>query len=75
MSIYDIALAVAERFGLDKKYIHPVDSNALVLPAKRPFSTGFDLNKSIAEINLPSYSFRERLQVFKDQLTKFESSS
>lgn len=75
MSIYDIALAVADLFGLDKKYIHPVDSNALVLPAKRPFSTGFDLNKSIGEINLPSYSFRERAQVFKDQLTKLESSS
>ncbi len=75
MSIYDIALAVADVFGLDKKYIHPVDSNALVLPAKRPFSTGFDLNKSIVEINLPSYSFRERLQVFKDQLTKHEESN
>ena len=75
MSIFDIALAVADLFGLDNKYIHPVESNALVLPAKRPFSTGFDLNKSILEINLPSYSFRERAQVFKDQLTKFESSS
>ena len=75
MSIYDIALAVADTYDLDKKYIHPVDSNALVLPAKRPFSTGFDLNKSIVEINLPSYSFLERLQVFKDQLTKYEESS
>jgi len=74
MSIYDIALAVADLYGLDKKYIHPVDSNALVLPAKRPFSTGFDLNKSIVKINLPSYSFHERLQVYKDQLTKHEES-
>lgn len=72
MSIYEIALMVADAFGLDKKYIHPIDSKGLVLPAKRPFSTGFDLNKSISQLNLPSYSFEERLQVFKDQLTKYE---
>lgn len=68
MSIYEIALAVADAFGLDKKLINPVRTNALSLPANRPLSTGFDLNKSITEINLPSYSFVDRLQVFKDQL-------
>lgn len=68
MSIYEIALAVADAFGLDKKLINPVRTNALSLPANRPLSTGFDLNKSINEINLPSYSFVDRLQVFKDQL-------
>ena len=72
MSIYDIALAVADVFGLDKKYIHPVETEALSLPAKRPWSTGFDLNKSVKEINLPVYSFLERVQVFKDQLDKLE---
>lgn len=68
MSIYEIALTIADTFGLDKKWIHPVKTNELNLPAKRPLSTGFDLNKSIAKINLPSYSFSERLQVFKSQL-------
>jgi dTDP-4-dehydrorhamnose reductase len=72
MSIYDIALTVADVFDLDKKYIHPIDSKGLILPAKRPFSTGFDLNKSVSQLNLPSYSFLERVQVFKDQLTKHE---
>lgn len=74
MSIYEIALAVADVFDLDKKLIHPVETSALSLPAKRPLSTGFDLNKSIREINLPSYSFKERLQVFKDQLNRNTSS-
>ena len=69
MSIYEIALAVADAFGLDKKLYIPVATSALSLPAKRPFSTGFDLNKSITEINLPSHSFTDRLQVFKNQLT------
>ena len=74
MSIYEIALAVAEAFDLDKKYIHPVSSDALMLPAKRPLRTGFDLNKSIEQINLPSYSFVERLQYFKDQLSKLKGA-
>ena len=68
MSIYEIALAIANAFGLDKKWIHPVETKELNLPAKRPLSTGFDLNKSILKINLSSYSFIERLQVFKSQL-------
>ena len=72
MSIYEIALAVADAFDLDKKLIKPVRTNALSLPADRPLSTGFDLNKSITEINLPSYSFLDRLQVFKDQLNSLE---
>lgn len=70
MSIYDIALSIADAFGLDRKWIHPVETKDLSLPAKRPLSTGFNLDKSVAKINLPSYSFEERLQVFKSQLDK-----
>ena len=73
MSIYEIALAVADAFALDKKLIHPVVTSALSLPAKRPLSTGFDLNKSITEINLPSHSFVDRLQVFKNQLNSLKA--
>lgn len=68
MSIYEIALAVAGVFDLDKDLIKPVPTSALKLPAERPWGTGFDLEKSINELNLPSYSFVDRLQVFKDQL-------
>lgn len=73
MSIHEIALSIAEAFDLDKKWIHPVATKDLSLPAERPLSTGFDLDKSIAEINLPSYSFTERLQVFKSQLDSLTS--
>ncbi len=68
LSIYEIALLVAELFHLDKKYIHPVLSSDLDLPAKRPFKTGFDLSKSISQLNLEPHSFENRLQRFKDQL-------
>ena len=67
MSIYEIALAVADAYGLDKSRIHPVGTDDLHLPAKRPASTGFDLSRSISDLGLPVYTFRERLQVYRDQ--------
>ena len=73
MSIYEIAIAVADVFSLDKDLIKPVATDALSLPAKRPLSTGFNLDKSITVLNLPSYTFVERLQVFKNQLSSFEA--
>ncbi len=72
LSIYDIAVKVASAFNLDKKYITPVKTSMLNLPAKRPPRTGFDLNKSISKLNLPSYTFTERLRVFKNQLSDFD---
>jgi dTDP-4-dehydrorhamnose reductase len=72
MSIYDIALEIADTFDLDASYINSIETSALNLPAKRPFRTEFDLNKSIRVLSLPSYSFKERLQVFKNQLSKLD---
>ena len=68
VSIYDLALDVAEAFDLDKSLIHPVKTEELSLPAKRPVSTGLDLSRSASVLQLPLHSFRERLQVFKNQL-------
>jgi dTDP-4-dehydrorhamnose reductase len=67
-SIYDLALLVADAFGLDKELIHPVETGALSLPAKRPLSTGLDLSKSVKVLKLPLRSFRSRLHDFKSQL-------
>ena len=72
LSIHDIALEIAKAFGLDASYINSIETSALNLPAKRPFKTAFDLKKSIKVLNLPSYSFAERLQVFKNQLSRFK---
>ncbi len=68
ISIYDLALEVAEAFDLDKDLIHPVETSQLNLPARRPLSTGLDLSRSARVLQLPLRSFRERLQVFKNQL-------
>lgn len=68
MSIYDLAIEVAEAFDLDKDLIHPVETDKLNLPARRPLNTGLDLSRSSRVLQLPLHSFKERLQVFKNQL-------
>jgi len=68
LSIYDMAIEIANAFHLDKSYINPIPTSLLKQPAKRPLKTGFDLSKSFSQLNLPSHSFLENLQVFKNQL-------
>lgn len=74
LSIYEIALIVAKAFNLDASYISACKTSDLNLPAKRPYKTGFNLNKSIKDLKLPSYSFTERLQVYKNQLDSKKST-
>jgi dTDP-4-dehydrorhamnose reductase len=75
ISICDLAVLVAEAFGLDKGLIHPVGTYALNLPAKRPFSTGLDLSKSVRVLKLPLRSFASRLQDFKAQVLERDASA
>ncbi len=72
LSIYDMAIEIANTFHLDKSYINPIPTSLLKQPAKRPFKTGFDLNKSFSQLSLPSHSFSENLQVFKNQLASYK---
>ncbi|MCF6224616.1 MAG: SDR family oxidoreductase [Flavobacteriaceae bacterium] len=74
LSIYDIAIEVARAFNLDEIFIKPIKTSKLFLPAKRPPRTGFDLNKSIKLLKLPVYAFGDRLQIFKEQIAKYEST-
>lgn len=75
MSIYDLALEVARAFDLDMGLIHPVETEQLSLPAQRPVSTGLDLSRSARVLQLPMHSFKERLQVYKNQLLSHSDSS
>lgn len=75
LSIYDLALEVAEAFDLDPGRIHPVETGRLSLPARRPVSTGLDLSKSAEVLGLPLRSFKVRLQAFKEQLLSRDASN
>ncbi len=73
MSIYEVSLEIADVFNLDRSFINSIPTSLLDQPAKRPPITGFDLKKSIHQLKLPSVSFSERLQVFKNQLANYKA--
>ena len=70
LSIYEMAVQIADVFDLDKELIKKISTGELKQTAKRPAKTGFNLEKSHKSLNLPLHSFKNRLQVFKNQLVK-----
>ena len=72
LSVYEVALEVADAFNLDKSYIKPIPTSQLSQPAKRPSITGFNLERSHKALKLPIATFKSRLQVFKNQLLKLD---
>lgn len=70
MSIYEMALAIADVFQLDKNLIQPILSEKLNQKAERPKKTGFKIDKAIAYLDLKPISFKEQLVDFKKQLER-----
>jgi len=68
LSIYEMALQIAKAFNLDASYIKAIPTSQLHQPAKRPSKTGFVLDKSKNVLKLTPLPFKNRLQVFKNQL-------
>jgi len=66
---YDMALATADFFDLDKSLIEEVDGSVFTQPAKRPAKTGFILDKARRELGYEPVSFSEGLSIVKTQLT------
>lgn len=65
---YEMALAVAEDFGLDATLIEKVDADTFTQPAKRPARTGFVIDKAVRELGYKPRSFKEGMGVVKGQL-------
>lgn len=68
LSIYEIALEIADTFELNQSLIKPISTVALNQIANRPMKTGFDLTKTNKELNFYPKSFKEDLQRFKQKL-------
>jgi len=66
---YEIGLAVADVFGLDASLISPTDGSKFTQPAKRPAKTGFMLDKAKKVLGYKPHTFREGLEVVKQQLS------
>ena len=68
LSIYEIALEIADAFQLNKNLIKPIATSTLNQTASRPAKTGFDLSKINTILGLYPKSFQEDLQKFKLKL-------
>lgn len=68
LSIYEIAMEIAEVFDLDNSYIKPIASSILNQTANRPAKTGFDLSKTNSILKFYPKTFQEDLQRFKQTL-------
>ncbi len=72
ISILDIALMVADFFGLDKKHIHPITTASLNQPAARPLKTGFIIEKAERELGYQPHSLQEGIAIVAQQLKEKE---
>lgn len=69
MTPYDIAIATAEYFNLDKSLIVPADSTTFTQPAKRPAKTGFIIEKAKRELGYQPHSFKEGIALLAKQIS------
>lgn len=68
MTPYDIAIATATQFGLDKSLINQTDSTQFTQPAKRPPKTGFIVTKAKSALGYQPHTFKQGLQLLASQL-------
>ena len=68
MSILEIAHKVADFFGLDRSMISQVSTAELNEKTKRPFKTGFVLEKARNELDYIPHTFQAGLEVVNKQL-------
>lgn len=68
MTPYDIAIATADFFNLDKSLIVPADSSTFTQTAKRPAKTGFIIEKAKKELGYHPHSFKEGLAILAQQI-------
>jgi dTDP-4-dehydrorhamnose reductase len=65
---YEIAIATADFFKLDKSLIQPTDSSKFKQPAKRPAKTGFIIDKAIRDLGYKPHAFTEGIGIVASQL-------
>ncbi|MET4109140.1 SDR family oxidoreductase [Hymenobacter sp. UYP22] len=64
---YQMALQVAEHFGLDASLITPVDASTFTQPAQRPLRTGFIIDKARKNLGYRPHTFAEGIALVAQQ--------
>ncbi|GAA4827260.1 SDR family oxidoreductase [Algivirga pacifica] len=75
MTPYQMALATADYFKLDKTLITPTNAQEFKEIGKRPLKTGFNIQKAMRELSYAPLSFQEGLQAMMEDITRFEQHS
>lgn len=70
MTPYEIAIKVADAYGLDASLIQQVDASTFTQPGKRPPKTGFVIDKAKDQLGYNPTSFEEGLKLVGEQLQK-----
>ncbi len=68
MTPFEMALQVADHFGLDQQLIEPVTANTFTQPGKRPPKTGFDISKAASTLEFHPKSFQKGISLMARQL-------
>jgi dTDP-4-dehydrorhamnose reductase len=68
MNPYQMAIATADYFNLDKSLINETDGSKFSQPARRPPITGFVLDKAKNELGYKPHSFAEGIGMLASQL-------
>jgi dTDP-4-dehydrorhamnose reductase len=68
LSPYDIAIATADFFKLDRSLIKATDSTQFKQPAQRPPKTGFIIDKARKELGYEPHSFQDGIAVLAGQI-------
>ena len=69
---YQMAMMVAEHFGLDDSLISRTDSQAFTQPARRPPRTGFIIDKAKQQLGYQPHTFKEGLALVEKQIKEIE---
>lgn len=69
---YQMAVATADYFGLDKKGIIESDGSKFTQKAQRPPKTGFIIEKSKKDLGYSPRSFKEGIALLAQQIKKYE---
>lgn len=68
LSRYQFAIAIADKFKLDKKLIKPIKTNILNQPAPRPLKSGLITLKAEVELGVKMSDLKQSLKIFERQL-------
>lgn len=68
MTPYDMAIATADFFGLDKSLIVKASAATFSQPAKRPPRTGFNISKAKNTLGYAPRSFEEGIKILAGQI-------